>query len=64
MQERKTRFEQVPIEVAKNALRLHTSRPVIIANASHSLRNRVPIRAGGRRFLRRRKCGSFLMRTS
>jgi hypothetical protein len=54
MQEKKTRFEQVPIGVAKNALRLRTSRPRTIAQGSQMLRDRVPIRAGGRRFPRRR----------
>ncbi len=55
MQEKKTRFEQVPIRVAKNALRLRASRPRTIANGSQLPRNRARIRVGGRRFLRRRQ---------
>jgi hypothetical protein len=54
MQARKTRFEQVPIEVAKSALRLHSKQPRAIATRSDLARNRVRIRAGGRRLLRRR----------
>jgi hypothetical protein len=54
MQKRKTRFEQVPIEVAEDALRLQTSRRTAIANRSLFFRNTVRIRVGPRRFLRRR----------
>jgi hypothetical protein len=54
MQKRKTRFEQVPIEVAENALRLQTSRRTPIANRSLLFRNPVRIRVGPRRLLRRR----------
>jgi hypothetical protein len=53
MQARKTRFEQVPIEVAKSALRLHSRQTRAIAHGSHLAGNRAPIRPGGRRFLRR-----------
>jgi hypothetical protein len=54
MQKRKTRFEQVPIEAAENALRQQTNRPRTVANRSLLLRNPVPIRVGRRRLLRRR----------
>jgi hypothetical protein len=54
MQKRKTRFEQVPIEVAENALRLPIVRPNTNGYASLSLSNLVPIRAGRRRLRRRR----------
>jgi len=57
MQKRKTHFEQVPIEVAENALRLQTSRRTAIANRSLLLRNTVRIRVGPRRFQRWRPYG-------
>jgi hypothetical protein len=57
MQKRKTRFEQVPIEVAENALRQQTSRPKTIAYRTLLLRHPVRMRVGHRRFLRRRPCG-------
>ena len=60
MQKRKTHFEQVPIEVAQNALRQQTGRPKTILNRSPLLMNPVPLRVGARRFLRRRHCGCFL----
>jgi hypothetical protein len=54
MQRRKTRFEQVPIEVAESALRLQTSPPTTIVYRSRLLRSPVLIRVGARRFPRRR----------
>jgi len=54
MQKKKTHFEQVPIEVAEDALRQQTSRPKPITNANLVLLNRVPQRVGTRRFVRRR----------
>ena len=53
------RFEQVPIEVAKKALRLDTGRPRAIANGTQLLRNCVPARAGGRRFRNGRSFAPF-----
>jgi hypothetical protein len=54
MQKRKTRFEQVPIEVAENAFRHQTGRPKSIASGTLLLRNPVPVRAGLRCLLCRR----------
>lgn len=54
MQKKKTHFEQVPIEVAEDALRQQTSRPKPITNGSLVLLNPVPQRVGTRRFVRRR----------
>jgi len=54
MQKRKTHFEQVPIEVAENALRQQTSKQKMFTMGSPLLRNPVPNRVGSRRFLRRR----------
>jgi hypothetical protein len=54
MQKKKTHFEQVPIEVAEEALRQQTSRPKPITNGSLVLLNPVPQRVGTRRFVRRR----------
>jgi hypothetical protein len=54
MQKGKTHFEQVPIEVAENALRLQATRRTAIANRSLLSRHPVRIRVGPRRFLRRR----------
>ena len=54
MQKKKTRFEQVPIEVAEIALQQQIARRRTSANESISLRNSLPIRAGLRRFLHRR----------
>jgi hypothetical protein len=54
MQKRKTRFEQVPIEAAENALRQQTSRPRTVSNGSLLLSNPVPIRVGRRRLRHRR----------
>jgi hypothetical protein len=60
MQKRKTHFEQVPIEVAENALRQRTSKQKMVTMGSPLLRNPVPIRVGLRRFLRRRPYSLFL----
>ena len=53
MQEGKTHFDQVPIEVAENALRQQAGWRIAIANRSLLLRKPVRIRVGPRRFLRR-----------
>jgi hypothetical protein len=57
MQKKKTRFEQVPTEIAENALRLGGSRSNTIANGNGNLwlRNPAPIRAGSRHLRRRRR---------
>jgi hypothetical protein len=64
MQEKKARFEQVPIELALNALRLPDGRPKNIANGSHLPRNRTRIRAGSRLLRRRRPFASVPKNTS
>ncbi len=51
MQTRKTRFEQVPIEVAEQALRLRTGGPHADAQGNLALRNRLATRARRRRLL-------------
>ena len=56
MQNEKTHFEQVPMEVAEGALRLQPGRPKPIARGRLFLRAYVPTRAGRRRFLRRIRC--------
>jgi len=53
MQTTKTRFEQVPIEVAKRALRLQTGGPQSVAPGNLRLSIPRPVRAR-RRHLRRR----------
>jgi hypothetical protein len=51
MQNGKTHFEQVPMEVAENALRLQPIRPKPVARGSPSLRSAVRIRVSRRRSL-------------
>jgi hypothetical protein len=53
MQKKKTRFEQVPIKVAEQALRLRTGGPQTVAHGNLTLRNRPPTRVARRRFQRR-----------
>ena len=53
MTEQKTRFEQVPVEIAEDALRLQPSQSKIIANESTAFTNLLPRRVGVRRPLRR-----------
>jgi hypothetical protein len=57
MQKRETHFEQVPIEVAENALRQQTIKQKMFTMGSPLLKNPVRIRVGLRRFLRRRPYG-------
>jgi hypothetical protein len=59
MQNEKTHFEQVPMEVAESALRLQPRRPKPIARGRLFLRSYVPTRAGRRRFLRLIRCRWF-----
>jgi hypothetical protein len=54
MQKKKTRFDQVPIEVAEKVLRQQTSQAKTMANGSLLLRNPVSARVGRRRRQRRR----------
>ncbi len=53
MQKKKTRFEQVPIKVAEQALRLPTGGPQTVAHGNLTLRNRLTTRVARRRFQRR-----------
>ncbi len=53
MRKGKTHFEQVPMEVAENALRLQPRRLKPIARGRQLLRNSVSTRMSRRRFLRR-----------
>ena len=59
MQNEKTHFEQVPMEVAESALRLQPGRPKPISRGRLFLRAYVPTRAGRRRFFRRIHCRWF-----
>jgi len=54
MQRRKTHFDQVPMEVAENALRVQASRLKPNAIGNLIFRNPGPIRVGIRRLLHRR----------
>jgi hypothetical protein len=54
MQRRKTHFDQVPMEVAENALRVQPSQLKTNAIESLIFRNPDPIRIGIRRLLNRR----------
>jgi hypothetical protein len=53
MQKTKTRFEQVPIKVAEQALRLRTDGPQTVSHGNLALRNRPTTRVARRRFRRR-----------
>jgi hypothetical protein len=53
MQITKTRFDQVPIKVAEQALRLRTGGLQTVAHGNLTLRNPLPTRAGRRRVQRR-----------
>jgi hypothetical protein len=54
MRERKTRFEQVPVEIAKNALRLQPKRPKTIGDPDLLVSNPVRLPVPPKRFRRRR----------
>jgi hypothetical protein len=49
MENRKMRFDQVPLEVAKRALRISTVRAQATSKRNPILKNSVPRRAGRRR---------------
>jgi len=54
MKKRKTRFEQVPVEVAESALRQQFIQPNGAGCGSQPFGTVEPIQAGRRRLLRRR----------